>query len=148
MIGPKWIYYGFGRHLKENLTKFQFKGPPGEPDLKVFVDNEPSGRSDSQLVLRAGQHIELRCTARGGNPIPSLTFTKNGQSFGSKPQAYENTYNYVVTPEDHDAVLGCTAQNQADRRADSPEIKLNVLCEYIKLNIACACFKTYMYRVG
>ena len=119
--------------MKENLTKFQFKGPPGEPDLKVFVDNEPSGRSDSQLVLRAGQHIELRCTARGGNPIPSLTFTKNGQSFGSRPQAYENTYNYVVTPEDHDAVLGCTAQNQADRRADSPEIKLNVLCEYIKL---------------
>lgn len=134
--------------MKENLTKFQFKGPPGEPDLKVFVDNEPSGRSDSQLVLRAGQHIELRCTARGGNPIPSLTFTKNGQSFGSRPQAYENTYNYVVTPEDHDAVLGCTAQNQADRRADSHEIKLNVLCEYIKLNIACACFKTYLYKLG
>ena len=114
----------------------------------MFVDNEPSGRSDSQLVLRAGQHIELRCTARGGNPIPSLTFTKNGQSFGSGPQAYQNTYKYVVTPEDHDAVLGCTAQNQADRRADSPEIKLNVLCEYIKLNIACACFKTYLYKLG
>ena len=87
------------------------------------------GRSDSAVVLRAGQSIELICTARGGNPIPSLTFTKNGKSFGSGPKPFQNTYKYIVTPEDHDSILGCSAQNQADRRADSSDVKLNVLCE-------------------
>ena len=99
--------------------------------MKVRVDNEPLARSHpSTVVVRAGQTLALRCTARGGNPIPSLTFLKNANSFGPGPKTFQNTHTFVVTPADHDAELRCSAQNQGDRRADSLPIKLNVLCKY------------------
>ena len=81
-------------------------------------------------VLRAGQTVSLRCTSKGGNPVPSLTFTKNGASFGPGPKAYQNTHTFVATTEDNGAVFGCVAQNQADKRADSKTVRLNVLCKY------------------
>jgi len=101
--------------------------PPGEPSLKLRVDNEPFGRMEELAVLRAGQTVSLRCTSKGGNPVPSLTFTKNGASFGPGPKAYQNTHTFVATTEDNGAVFGCIAQNQADGRADSKTVRLNVL---------------------
>jgi len=101
--------------------------PPGEPSLKLRVDNEPYGRMEELAVLRAGQTVSLRCTSKGGNPVPSLTFTKNGASFGPGPKAYQNTHTFVTTTEDNGAVFGCIAQNQADGRADSKTVRLNVL---------------------
>jgi hypothetical protein len=59
-----------------------------------------------------------------------LTFTKNGASFGPGPKAYQNTHTFVATTEDNGAVFGCIAQNQADKRADSKTVRLNVLCKY------------------
>merc|ERR1719225_952883 len=79
--------------------------PPGEPSLKLRVDDEPFGRMEDLAVLRAGQTVSLRCTSKGGNPVPSLTFTKNGETFGPGPKAYQNTHNFVATPEDNGAVL-------------------------------------------
>ena len=105
------------------------KGPPGEPSLKLRVDNEPFGRMEELAVLRAGQTVSLRCTSKGGNPVPSLTFTKNGVSFGPGPKAYQNMHTFVATPEDNGAVFGCIAQNQVDS-ADSKTVRLNVLCKY------------------
>ena len=107
-----------------------WKGPPGEPSLKLRVDDEPFGRMEELAVLRAGQTVSLRCTSKGGNPVPSLTFTKNGETFGPEPKAYQNTHTFVATPEDNGAVFGCIAQNQADKRADSKTVRLNVLCKY------------------
>ena len=68
-------------------------------------------------VLRAGQTVSLRCTSKGGNPVPTMTFTKNGVSFGPGPKTYQNSHVFVATPEDNGAVFGCTAQNLADWRA-------------------------------
>ena len=101
--------------------------------MKLRVDNEPFSRSDEVAVLRAGQSVEIRCTAKGGNPIPSLTFAKNGQSFGPGPRTFQASHSFVATSADNGAVLTCIAQNQADRRASSQAVKLNVLC---KLNIS------------
>ena len=104
--------------------------------MKLRVDHEPSIlAADESAVVRAGQTVEIRCTAKGGNPIPTLTFTRGGQTFGPGPRPFQNTHTFVVSPGDNNAVLGCIAQNQADRRALSKEIRLNVLCEY------CACLK-------
>ena len=112
------------------IKKWLCKGPPGEPSLKLRVDNEPFGRMEELAVLRAGQTVSLRCTSKGGNPVPSLTFTKNGASFGPGPKAYQNTHTFVATTEDNGAVFGCIAQNHADKRADSKTVRLNVLCKY------------------
>ena len=81
-------------------------------------------------VLRAGQTVSLSCNSQGGNPVPSLTFTRNGESFGPGPKAYQNTHDFVATPEDNGAVFGCIAQNRADWRAESNTVRLNVLCKY------------------
>ena len=95
------------------------------------MDHEPFGRMEELAVLRAGQTVSLKCTSKGGNPVPSMTFTKNGVSFGPGPKSFQNTHDFVATPEDNGAVFGCAAQNMADWRADSKTVRLNVLCKYI-----------------
>ena len=109
--------------------------------MKLRVDNEPHSRSDETAVLRAGQTIELRCTAKGGNPIPNLTFTKNGIPYGPASKPFQSIHSYVVTARDNGAKISCLAQNQADRHAESKQIQLNVLCKFISmvlaLNVAC-----------
>merc|ERR1719225_2092845 len=109
--------------------------PPGEPSLKLRVDDEPFGRMEDLAVLRAGQTVSLRCTSKGGNPVPSLTFTKNGETFGPGPKAYQNTHNFVATPEDNGAVFGCIAQNRADWSAESKTVRLNVLFPPERLSV-------------
>ncbi len=106
------------------------KGPPGEPALHVRVDNEPGRPEAESEVVRAGQTIQLRCMSRGGNPIPSLTFMRNGRSFGPGPRLFENWHSFRVTIDDNNAIYACTAQNQADRHASSRTVTLNVLCKY------------------
>ena len=94
------------------------------------VDSEPYNPTNSIVTLKAGQSLGLSCSAPGGNPKPKLSFTKNGQNFGPEPLLLQNAHNFVVTAEDHDAVLRCSAQNH-EWKVDSFEIKLNVLCEYL-----------------
>lgn len=99
--------------------------PPGEPALLMKVDGEPE-RADP--ILRAGQHVHMRCSARGGNPLPVLTFFRNGQPVeGSTPRPYQNTLTFVAAPKDNGAVYWCRADNQADQPAMTTELKLNVL---------------------
>ena len=111
---------------------FLTKGPPGEPSLKLRVDNDPLDRGNDLAVLRAGQTVELRCTAQGGNPVPTLTFFKNGLSFGPGPKPFQNKHEFVATEMDNGANLSCSAANTAvDRRVDSQTVRLNVLCKYL-----------------
>ena len=106
------------------------KGAPGEPAFKVRVDNDPLDRSNDVAIVRAGQTIQATCTAQGGNPVPTLTFTKNGQSFGPGPTPFQNTLEFVATAMDNGANLSCSAHNTAvDRRVDSHTVNLNVLCK-------------------
>ena len=107
------------------------KGPPGEPSMKLRVDNDPLDRGNDLAVLRAGQTVQLRCTAQGGNPVPTLVFYKNGKSFGPGPKAFQNTHEFVATEMDNGANLSCSADNTVgDQRVNSQSVKLNVLCKY------------------
>ena len=102
------------------------------PEFEVRVDNQLYSSSDSKVILRAGQSIDLKCTAKGGNPEPQLTITKkakNGDFFRLGSKIGQNTYKYIVTQDDHDAILGCTAHNTVGENTDISEVKLNVLCE-------------------
>ena len=86
-------------------------GTPGKPAFKVLADNEPVSRKDGVAVLRSGHKIDLSCTSESGNPVTSLSFTKNGDTFGPEPVSHKNTHAFQVTPEDNGALLGCLSQN-------------------------------------
>ena len=93
------------------------------------VDSEPVLNTESPVNVKIGQTVELRCNVQGGNPKPFVTFTKNGQKIGSKPaQPFKNSYEFVVTLDDNNAVFLCSSENQ-NWVKDSSEIKFNVLCE-------------------
>ena len=104
------------------------KGPPGEPSFKISIENEPLDRLSDLATVRAGQQVRLSCSAQGGNPVPTMTLTKNGESFGLGPVAFENTLQFVATALDHGAKLSCSAHNAAiDKPIDSHTVELNVL---------------------
>ena len=97
------------------------KGPPGEPTLNVRLDNVPLDSMNDLATVHAGQMVQLSCTAKGGNPAPTFTINRNGESF-------ENTLQFVAAAKDNGAKLSCSAHNSAvDRPIDSQTIKLNVL---------------------
>merc|ERR1719225_372364 len=100
---------------------------PAQPAFKVLVDNEPVSRKDGVAVLRSGHKIDLSCTSESGNPVTSLTFTKNGAVFGPEPISHKNTHSFQVTPEDNGALLGCKSQNQDDWQSESESLRLHVL---------------------
>ena len=93
------------------------------------MDNEPVSRKDGVAVLRSGHKIDLSCTSESGNPVTSLSFTKNGQSFGPEPISHKNTHAFQVTPEDNGALLGCLSQNDNDWQSESEALRLHVLCK-------------------
>jgi hypothetical protein len=100
---------------------------PSQPSFKVLVDNEPVVRKDGVAVLKSGHTVELSCTSESGNPVTSLTFTKNGDNFGPEPVSHKITHAFQVTPEDNGALLGCTSQNQDNWQSESEALRLHVL---------------------
>ena len=103
-----------------------------------MVDNDPLDRSDYWGIvhIHAGQTIQLRCSARGGNPVPNITITKNGQTFGLGPTLFENTLQFVATPLDHGSNFSCSAENEAvDRPVVSHTVQFYVLSKF--MGIAC-----------
>ena len=108
--------------------------------MNLRVDNQPF---DGELaVLRTGQMIEIRCTSELGNPVTSLTLTKNGTIFGPAPRSSYIAHTFMVTQHDSGSVLGCTAKNENNWSADSLSVELNVLCKY---SIR---YDTYLYQMG
>ena len=84
------------------------------------------------LPVTLGQKIELNCKSEGGNPITSLIFTKNGSaSFSGLPhcKCLNNSHTFLVTENDHGAILGCSSQNEEKWSADSQTVQLDVLCK-------------------
>jgi hypothetical protein len=99
------------------------------------VDNEPVSRKDGVAVLRSGHKIDLSCTSESGNPVTSLSFTKNGNSFGPEPISHKNTHAFQVTPEDNGALLGCLSQNDNDWQSESEALRLHVLFPPERLSV-------------
>ena len=119
---------------KKKISQFYFKilGTPDAPSVNLRVDNEPFtiSKSEKLAVVSAGQMIEMKCTSEGaGNPVTSLTLTKNGTSFGPEPRSFLNTHTFMATKNDNGAFLGCKAENENNWHAESWPIELNVLCK-------------------
>jgi hypothetical protein len=99
------------------------------------MDNEPVSQKDGVAVLRTGHKVDLSCTSESGNPVTSLSFTKNGNSFGPQPISHKNTHTFQVTPEDNGALLGCLSQNDDDWQSKSEALRLHVLFPPERLSV-------------
>ncbi|KAB1273965.1 Nephrin [Camelus dromedarius] len=82
--------------------------------------------------VRAGQSLELLCTARGGNPPATLQWLKNGQpvstAWGTEhAQAVARSLLVmIVRPEDHGARLSCEAHNSVSTGIQERGVMLQV----------------------
>ncbi|OWK15953.1 NPHS1 [Cervus elaphus hippelaphus] len=82
--------------------------------------------------VRAGQSLELSCTARGGNPLATLQWLKNGQpvstAWGTEhAQAVARSLLVmIVRPEDHGARLSCEAYNSVSSGIQERGVTLQV----------------------
>uniref|UniRef100_A0A8C9PNW0 Nephrin n=1 Tax=Spermophilus dauricus TaxID=99837 RepID=A0A8C9PNW0_SPEDA len=82
--------------------------------------------------VRAGQSLELPCTARGGNPPATLQWLKNGQpvstAWGTEhvQAVARSVLVMTVQPEDHGARLSCEAYNSVSTGTQEQSITLQV----------------------
>ncbi|XP_053459910.1 nephrin isoform X2 [Nycticebus coucang] len=98
--------------------------PPGSPVI------EWPGLDEGHV--RAGQSLELPCVARGGNPLATLQWLKNGQPM-STAWGTEHTQAVarsvlvmIVKPEDHGVRLSCEAHNSVSTGTQEHSIMLQV----------------------
>ncbi|XP_024589585.1 nephrin isoform X5 [Neophocaena asiaeorientalis asiaeorientalis] len=98
--------------------------PPGPPVI------EWPGLDEGHA--RAGQNLELLCMARGGNPLATLQWLKNGQpvstAWGTEhTQAVARSMLVmIVRPEDHGARLSCEAYNSVSTGIQERGVTLQV----------------------
>ncbi|XP_032470336.1 nephrin isoform X7 [Phocoena sinus] len=98
--------------------------PPGPPVI------EWPGLDEGHA--RAGQNLELLCMARGGNPLATLQWLKNGQpvstAWGTEhTQAVARSMLVmIVRPEDHGARLSCEAYNSVSTDIQERGVTLQV----------------------
>uniref|UniRef100_A0A8C5LLW2 Nephrin n=1 Tax=Jaculus jaculus TaxID=51337 RepID=A0A8C5LLW2_JACJA len=82
--------------------------------------------------VRAGQNLELLCTARGGNPPATLQWMKNGQpvsiAWGTEhAQAVARSVLVMtIRPEDHGARLSCESSNSVSPDVQEQSVTLQV----------------------
>ncbi|XP_004859002.1 nephrin isoform X4 [Heterocephalus glaber] len=98
--------------------------PPGPPVIEWPGLNEG--------LVRAGQNLELPCTARGGNPPATLQWLKNGQpvpiAWGTEltHATARSVLTMTVRPEDHGARISCEAYNSVSVGTQERSITLQV----------------------
>jgi len=80
--------------------------PPGQPQIEGYSDKEP---------LKKGDTVTLVCVSRGGNPLATITWYRNGErvdsSYTTVQNGSKNTYEFTATEEDNNALYSCQAKN-------------------------------------
>uniref|UniRef100_A0A182UKQ9 Ig-like domain-containing protein n=1 Tax=Anopheles melas TaxID=34690 RepID=A0A182UKQ9_9DIPT len=96
--------------------------PPGVPYIEGYAPGE---------VIRRGQHVQLACRSRGGNPPAQLIWYKNGNqarmAYRTTDRFSENIYVFVAEASDNKARLRCEANNKMATKILKAEVTLNVL---------------------
>ncbi|KAM6153520.1 nephrin [Erethizon dorsatum] len=98
--------------------------PPGPPIIEWPGLNEG--------LVRAGQILELPCTAQGGNPPATLQWLKNGRpvpiAWGTEHAhaIARSVLTMTVRPEDHGAQISCEAYNSVSAGTQERSITLQV----------------------
>ncbi|CAB3371803.1 Hypothetical predicted protein [Cloeon dipterum] len=95
--------------------------PPGEPHIDGYTEGE---------TIRRGQHVELTCRSRGGNPPAQLVWYRNdvqvNMMYHSKGRYSENIYKFVAKDSDNGARFRCEASNVRSVKPLKAEVQLTV----------------------
>ena len=106
---------------------FVFPDPPGPPEIEGYENKKP---------LRSGETVTLVCISRGGNPLATVTWYKNGHrvdsSYTTIPNGSKNTYEFTAAEEDNNAVYSCQAKNDLIVKPLKAEITTIVQCKWLK----------------
>ncbi|XP_036602303.1 nephrin [Trichosurus vulpecula] len=98
--------------------------PPGPPIIEW--PGQLEGRA------KAGQDLELPCVSRGGNPLATLQWLKNGKVISTvwetdhKQALARSILPLTIQPEDNGAQLSCEAQNSVSPEAQEHVITLHI----------------------
>ncbi|KAM9039366.1 nephrin [Sarcophilus harrisii] len=113
--------------LKESLKSsftMNILFPPGPPVI------EWPGQMEGKA--KAGEDLELPCVSRGGNPLATLQWLKNGKVISTvwetdhKQALARSILPLTIQPEDNGAQLSCEAQNSVSPGAQQHVITLRV----------------------
>uniref|UniRef100_A0A4X2MAG2 NPHS1 adhesion molecule, nephrin n=1 Tax=Vombatus ursinus TaxID=29139 RepID=A0A4X2MAG2_VOMUR len=98
--------------------------PPGPPIIEW--PGQLEGRA------KAGQNLELLCVSRGGNPLATLQWLKNGKVISTvwetdhKQALARSILPLTIQPEDNGGQLSCEAQNSVSPEAQGHVITLHI----------------------
>ena len=102
--------------------------PPGAPQIEGYNNKQP---------LKAGSTVTLVCVSRGGNPLATVTWYRNGvridSSYTTVLNGSKNTYEFVASEEDNNAVYSCQAKNDLIVEPLKSEITTIVQCKWLML---------------
>ncbi|XP_050438831.1 nephrin [Adelges cooleyi] len=80
--------------------------PPGIPHIEGYTEGD---------IVDKGQHVNLRCVSKVGNPPAQLTWFKNGHLIHSEyrttEKVSESTYSFIADVSDNNAKYRCEAKN-------------------------------------
>ncbi|CAH1797609.1 unnamed protein product [Owenia fusiformis] len=99
------------------------------PLTVLVVPDVPVITQSPSTVLQEGDNVELTCSTSNGNPIPVMTWRRNGEilpegeviNASVKQGTSTHRITRTVTKEDHDATFDCDVINEANK--DGPEKK-------------------------
>ena len=101
--------------------------PPGPPEIEGYRSKQP---------LKSGDTVTLVCISRGGNPLATVTWYKNGlridSSYTTVINGSKNTYEFTASEEDNNAVYSCQAKNELIVKPLKAEITTIVQCKWFK----------------
>jgi len=86
------------------------------------------------VVRRPGDQLNARCESHGGNPLPAVHWSKNGQPFAlsyttdEERMTVKNVLAVSVNASDNGAVFRCEVSNSAIQAPFWREKSLGVKC--------------------
>ena len=99
--------------------------PPGLPEIEGYKNKQ---------ALKSGETVTLVCISRGGNPLATVTWYKNGvridSSYTTVQNGSKNTYEFIASEDDNNAVYSCRAKNDLIVKPLKAEITTIVQCKW------------------
>jgi len=118
-----------------NGTQPQCFAKPGVPGLTVTVDGVPTNGQ----AVSVGQKVNVTCTARGGNPSPTLSILLDSEPVSTSlvmSMGHQVSYTFMAGRSKTSWAAACKAENQADdlpALSDMIVLSLNYAAENVRI---------------
>ncbi|XP_030641372.1 LOW QUALITY PROTEIN: MAM domain-containing glycosylphosphatidylinositol anchor protein 2-like [Chanos chanos] len=95
--------------IPDKSVMFRLTNKTASPTIKLLVEDP--------IVANPGQTVTLVCITSGGEPTPSLTWTRNGEDLPKKSVLNSGTLTLPDVTTDDAGVYGCVANNNVGNPA-------------------------------